>query len=86
MYYDHSSGIINTKYKGEKSVPMFGIGDTVGCGFEPENAKFREDGSLENQQTLQFYFNKNGKKVSLRGIILVVFKNPYSSLILSIKS
>ena len=38
-------------------------GDVVGCGFEPQGVTYREDGTIESQQTLRFYFTKNGKKV-----------------------
>lgn len=65
LNYNGSTVASSQAGKGEKHSPCFGNGDTVGCGFSIKSARFREDGSLENQQTLKFYFTKNGKKVSV---------------------
>ncbi|KAK3777048.1 hypothetical protein RRG08_008898 [Elysia crispata] len=47
-------------------------GDVVGCGFEPQGVTYREDGTIESQQTLRFYFTKNGKKVHVVEHLLLV--------------
>ncbi|CAG5122480.1 unnamed protein product, partial [Candidula unifasciata] len=63
VYHNGSAGVSDPAGKEGKHSPCFGIGDTVGCGFNVKSARFREGGSLDNQQILKFYFTKNGKKV-----------------------
>ncbi|XP_059153274.1 uncharacterized protein LOC131939043 isoform X2 [Physella acuta] len=58
-----SKDLSSVNFDEDTTLTAFKAGDTVGCGLNVERAKFRENGLLENEQTLQFYFTKNNIKV-----------------------
>ncbi|RUS75929.1 hypothetical protein EGW08_016317, partial [Elysia chlorotica] len=58
IYDNEAHGTAST----EENAP-YKTGDVVGCGIEPQGVKYREDGTIESQQTLKFYFTKNGRRV-----------------------
>ncbi|CAL1535024.1 unnamed protein product, partial [Lymnaea stagnalis] len=63
LYNNSSSGTTSHLDPSGTNPFVFVEGAIVGCGFDEASAKFREDGSLENQQMLKFYFTLNKQKI-----------------------
>ncbi|GFN82125.1 spry domain containing 3 [Plakobranchus ocellatus] len=65
-YHADNGYLYENEPQGKKSSAdnaKYTTGDVVGCGFETQGVAFKEDGSIKPQQTLRFYFTKNGKRM-----------------------